>query len=115
MFARPLRALHGARQRRDMQAIASFWLGWLSVVLVAIGVLTHLYNISGVGFLSGIAAIVMARSARHRAEANDDPELVYLSRYGQVTGWLIVGLLGGALLVVALIVGIIIGALSHLS
>lgn len=113
-FARLSHALHDARDRRDTRALVSFWLGWAAVGLVAIGAATHLYNVSGVGFLAGVASIVLSRSARRRAEVRGETDRVYLSRYGQVTGWLVVGLLGGSLLLVALIVGVIIGAVSHL-
>lgn len=108
------RTLRAARERRETQAIASFWLGWGAVGATVLGVLIHVPDVTGCGVLIGVAAIVTARFTRQRARAMEDNDLLYLSRYGQITGWLAVGPMLILLLLVFALLGFIIGLFSHL-
>jgi len=110
---RTSRALAHARDAGDNQIVASFWLGWSSfgsTILAFIAKSSALYFI---GAILGIAAIVTARFARQRAQAAGDAELVRLSRYGQITGWIVVGLLLAVLLFIAAFFGSFLGSFGH--
>jgi hypothetical protein len=107
------RALNRARRQGDSQAVASFWLGWSSFGSALIGVLAKSSALYFIGVVLGVVAIVTARFARQRARAAGDADLVYLSRYGQITGWIVVGLLIAVLLFWAVFVGSFLGSFSH--
>jgi hypothetical protein len=107
------RAFTQARQRGDSQVVASFWLGWSSIGSALIGVLAKSSALYSIGVVLGIVAIVTARFARQRAQAAGDADLVYLSRYGQITGWIVVGLLLAVLLFIAVFFGSFLGSFGH--
>lgn len=105
-------ALHQARAAGDTQALATFWLGIASVACFALGVPTQATILGWGALLAGIAAIVTARFVRDRARAADDAELLYLSRYGQILGWVVVGIFIVVLLFLAVFVGSLLGSAS---
>jgi hypothetical protein len=107
------RALRKARRQDDSQVVASFWLGWTSITSVLIGVLAKSSALYFISVVTGIIAIVTARFARQRAQAADDVDLVYLSRYGQITGWIVVGLFIAVLLFIAVFFGSFLGSFGH--
>jgi hypothetical protein len=109
------RALRQARDQRDTQVLASFWLGWGALALILLDAL--IAKTGGVfgtpGLAAAIAAIVTARFARQRGRATGNSDLVYLSRYGQIIGWTIVGLVVLAIVFLAVVTGAFLG--SHAS
>jgi hypothetical protein len=107
------RAIAQARQQGDSQVVASFWLGWSSFGSALIGLLAKSSALYSIGVVIGIIAIVTARFARQRAQAANDVDLVYLSRYGQITGWIVVGLLLAVLLFIAAFFGSFLGSFGH--
>ena len=106
-------ALRHAREQNDLQIVASFWLGWASAGFALLSVLTKSGALYLIGVVTGVAAIVTANFARQRARTAQDVDLIYLSRYGQVLGWIVVGLLIAGLLLLAVFVGSFLGALGH--
>jgi hypothetical protein len=107
------RALEQARRQGDSQIVASFWLGWTSFGSAAIGLLAKSSALYFIGIVTGIVAIVTARFARQRAQGADDIDLVYLSRYGQITGWIVVGLFIAVLLLFAAFFGSFLGSFGN--
>jgi uncharacterized membrane protein len=93
--------------------IASFWFGWSSLGSALIGILAKSSALYLIGVLLGTVAIVTARFARQRAQATNDADLVYLSRYGQITGWIVVGLLIASLLLIAAFFGSFLGSFGR--
>jgi hypothetical protein len=106
------RALGQARKQGDSQIVASFWLGWASVGSALIGLLAKSSALYFIGIVTGIVAIVTARFARQRAQGAGDVDLVYLSRYGQITGWIVVGLFIAVVLLFAAFFGSFLGSLG---
>jgi hypothetical protein len=106
------RALGQARKQGDSQIVASFWLGWASIGSALIGLLAKSSALYLIGIVTGIVAIVTARFARQRAQGAGDVDLVYLSRYGQITGWIVVGLFLAVVLLFAAFFGSFLGSLG---
>ena len=107
------RALEQARGQGDSQIVASFWLGWTSFGSALIGLLAKSSALYFIGIVTGIIAIVTARFARQRAQSSGDIDLVYLSRYGQITGWIVVGLFIAVLLLFAAFFGSFLGSFGN--
>ena len=106
-------AYNSARRQGDQQAVASLWLGTgaLTCCVLAVGAkISALYWIS---LLAAVPAITTARFARQRGKAAANADLVYLSRYGQICGWIVVGLFILVVLFIAVLLGAFFGTASH--
>jgi hypothetical protein len=109
-----LRAAYArARSDGDRQAIASVWLGTAALVCSLLAFVSHSSALYDTGLLAGIPAIVTARFARQRGRELGDKELVYLSRYGQIFGWIVVGIFLLAVVFIAVVLGAFLGSLPR--
>ena len=101
-----------ARRAGDHQIVVSFWLGVGGFASLLLGVIADAQALVVISLIAAIPAIVTARFARQRARDSGDSDLVYLSRYGQITGWIVVGLFLIVLLFIAVVFGSLAGALA---
>jgi hypothetical protein len=106
------RAYDVARTRNDQQAVASLWLGLGALVSCTLALVASSSALYWLSLLSAIPAIVTARLTRLRGQEVGDADLVYLSRYGQVAGWIVLGLFILAVLFLAVFAGAILGSAS---
>jgi len=98
-------------------AIAHAWSGHSQLALVSLGAGLATLLVALVGFVAdsavaigvalagGVVTLVAARVARQRAYAAGDSELVFLTRFGQSAGWVVIGIVGVMLVIVALVLG----------
>ena len=110
-------AIASQRAGRLRTAIAHAWAGHAELALVALGagVVTLLVallgfladsaTVVGVALAGGAVTIVTARVARRQAQATGDSELVFLTRFGQSAGWVVIGVVGILLVTVLLALG----------
>lgn len=105
-------ALQKARAAGDTQAVASFWLGIVSVACFLIAIPTKVSALAWAALIAGIAGIITARFVRDRARQADDAGLLYLSRYGQIMGWSVVGIFVFVILIFAAFLGSFLGSAS---
>lgn len=106
-------ALRHARAQNDIQIVASFWLGLGAFGFALLSILAKSGALYLIGVVAGVAAIVTANFARQRARTIPDADLIYLSRYGQVLGWIVVGLLIAGLVLWAIFLGSLVAAFGH--
>lgn len=107
----------GHRPGRLRAAITHAWAGHAQLALVSLGagVATLLvsllgfvaYNatVVGVALAGGMVTIATARVARQHAQAAEDSELVFLTRFGQSAGWVVIGIVGVLLVIVLIALG----------
>ncbi len=107
-----LRALGEAKERRDDQALATFWLGVAGVFSLVLLLLTQTPVFFWLSVICGIGAIIISRFVRERAIRDGDATLQYLGRYGQILGWVVIGVFLFIVVIWAIFVGVFIGAAS---
>lgn len=106
------RSLHEARVRRDDQALATFWLGVIGVGSLILGLITQAGAFVWVALISGIGALITSRFVRDRARQTDDSTLLYLGRWGQALGWVVVAIFAFFIVIWVIFLGVLLGAVN---
>ena len=107
----------GHRPGRLRAAITHAWAGHAQLALVSLGAGVATLLVSLLGFVAdsatvvgvalggGMVTIVTSRVARQHAQAAGDSELVFLTRFGQSAGWVVIGIVGVLLVIVLIALG----------
>jgi hypothetical protein len=111
-----LRAAIGkAWQLNAHLAVQSLAIGAAAIVVALLGVVDQSPLVVGIGLALSIATVAMARVARQHAQATDNPELVYLTRFGQTVGWLIITTTAVLLVIAIIAIGQTATTINHVS
>ncbi|MGO9976085.1 MAG: hypothetical protein ACLP01_25435 [Solirubrobacteraceae bacterium] len=98
-------AIGRARTTGASLALGSLAVAAGVVVLGLIGYVTDIAVLLGLALLGAITTIVMARFARRHAQAAGEDAIVYLTRFGQMSGWAILAVFAVLMVLAILAVG----------
>ncbi|MGO9753850.1 MAG: hypothetical protein ACLP8S_19860 [Solirubrobacteraceae bacterium] len=98
-------AIGRARATGASLALGSLAVAAGAVVLGLTGYMADIAVLLGLALLGAIATIVMARFARRQAKAAGEDAIVYLTRFGQLSGWAILAVLAVLLALTILAIG----------
>ena len=98
-------AFDHARSTGNVQVLSSLGLGAGSLGLAFVSFTAQQATVLLVSIAGAIAAIVTARFSRRAAMARGDDQTVYLSRFGQVFGWSVLGFVLVLLLLAVMVLG----------
>jgi hypothetical protein len=86
-------------------ALVSLGAGVATLLVALLGFVGDSATVVGVALAGSITTIVTARVARRQAQAAGDGELVFLTRFGQSAGWVVIGVVGVLLVTVLVALG----------
>jgi hypothetical protein len=98
-------AIGRARATGASLALGSLAVAAGAVVLGLIGYMADIAVLLGLALLGAIATIVMARFARRQAQAAGEDAIVYLTRFGQLSGWAILAVFAVLMVLTILAIG----------
>lgn len=98
-------AILHAHQSGATIAVWSLPLAAAALVVALVGFLPQSPGLVVISALLAVATIVAARVARSRALAAGDADTVYLTRFSQAAGWVIIGIVAALILVSVLSIG----------
>jgi hypothetical protein len=98
-------AIAHASAGHSQLALVSLGAGVATLLVALVGFVADSATVVGVALAGGAVSVVAARFARQRALAAGDSELVFLTRFGQSAGWVVIGIVGVLLVIVALALG----------